>query len=456
MGLKGFSLVTALIAVVAYVVYQVLFAPLPPPKFDTTKYWGPSSRANRVEKTEVKPFKVDYTADVIAKLRNRLSEPLHLVEPLENVNFRYGFDKYMLEKLINYWRDDYLTRWDERQKYLNGLPQFTTTIQGLKIHFIHTKNQTVKAKNVIPLLLIHGWPGSVREFYEIIPKLNKAKDDTAYIVVAPSLPGYGFSEGASVPGLNPTEMAVVLRNLMISLGYNKFLVQGGDWGSLIGSSLATLFPENVIGYHSNMCAAMSPASTFKAFIASFYPSLFVPAEHADFFFPMGEKFAYLIEESGYFHLQATKPDTIGTALAHNPVGLAAYILEKFSTWTDKNNRDAKDGGLDKSYAKDALFDNLMLYYLTNSITTSMRLYAEAFGKQHFGLQIERVPVQVPTGCARFKHDLAHEFDWQLNVKFPKLIHSTYHRSGGHFAAMELPDVLYNDFTQFVKKLNITQ
>lgn len=121
----------------------------------------------------------------------------------------------------------------------------------------------------------------------------------------------GFSDGASVTGLNPTEMAVIFRNLMLRLGYNKFLIQGGDWGSLIGASLATIFPENVIGYHSNMCGTMSPASTLKAMIAKMYPSAFFPEEHADFFYPMGEKFSYLIEESGYFHIQATKPDTIG-------------------------------------------------------------------------------------------------------------------------------------------------
>lgn len=182
---------------------------------------------------------------------------------------------------------------------------------SLKIHFIHTKELTAKVKNVVPLLLLHGWPGSMREFYEIIPKLVRAKDDTAYIVVAPSLVGYGFSDAAAIQGMNPTEMAIVFRNLMVNLGYNQFLVQGGDWGSLIGSSLATLFPQNVIGYHSNMCASMGVSSTIKRFVASIYPSLFMPEEHIDFIFPAGEKFSFLMEESGYMHLQATKPDTIG-------------------------------------------------------------------------------------------------------------------------------------------------
>ncbi|XP_031630374.1 juvenile hormone epoxide hydrolase-like [Contarinia nasturtii] len=455
MGVKCFSITVAVVAVFAYIVYQTLLSPLPVPKINTTTYWGPSSQANRIEKSEVKPFKINYSADVISKLHNRLSEPLNLVEPLENVNFRYGFDKHKLEELVKYWRDEYLPKWDERQNFLNALPQYTTKIQGLNIHFIHTKDQTEKAKHVIPLLLLHGWPGSVREFYEMIPKLTKAKDNIAFVVVAPSLPGYGFSEAAKVPGMNPTEMAVILRNLMISLGYDRFLVQGGDWGSIIGSSLATIFPQNVIGFHSNMCTSGWVSSFFKSFIASFYPSLFVPAEYADFHFPLGEKFSYIMEESGYFHLQATKPDTIGIALTANPVGLLAYILEKFSTWTDMNNRDLIDGGLDKHYTKEALLDNIMIYYLSNSITTSVRLYAEGFGSKHLNLKIDRVPVQVPVGCARFKNDLAHELDWQLITKFPKLIHSTYHANGGHFAAMELPDVLYNDFLQFVKKLNVT-
>lgn len=143
-------------------------------------------------------------------------------------------------------------------------------------------------------------------------------------------------------------------------------------------------------------------------------------------------------------------------MSNNPVGLAAYILEKFSTWTVTNYRDTDDGGLDKHYTKDALFDNLMYYYLPNSITTSFRLYSEFATKRHFGLNINRVVTEVPTGCARFRYDLAHETDWQLSSKFKNLVHSTWHKKGGHFIALESPDVLYNDFIQFVKKLTVTK
>lgn len=146
----------------------------------------------------------------------------------------------------------------------------------------------------------------------------------------------------------------------------------------------------------------------------------------------------------------------GHALSNNPVGLAAYILEKFSTWTVMKYRDIDDGGLDKHFTKDALFDNLMYYYLTNSITTSVRLYSEFATKRHFGLNINRVPTNVPVGCARFRYDLAHETDWQLSSKFTNLVHSTWYQKGGHFIALELPDVLYTDFMQFVKKINVTK
>lgn len=139
-------------------------------------------------------------------------------------------------------------------------------------------------------------------------------------------------------------------------------------------------------------------------------------------------------------------------MTNNPVGLAAYILEKFSTWSKKEYRDTNDGGFEKHYSKDALFDNLMIYYLSNTITTSMRLYSEFATKANVNMKLERVPTSVPTGCARFKNDLAHELDWQLSSKYLNLVHSTYHRNGGHFIALELPDVLYNDFMQFITKL----
>lgn len=247
-------------------------------------------------------------------------------------------------------------------------------------------------------------------------------------------------------------MSIVLRNLMLRLGYDQFIVQGGDWGSIIGSSLTTLFPENVLGYHSNMCTTLAPMSTVKTIIASFYPKAFVPVEYVHFFYPYLPQLAEIVQETGYFHIQATKPDTIGTALTDNPIGLAAYVLEKFAVGTDHSFRSREDGGLTQYYTLDQLLHNLMFYTLGNAILTSQRLYAESFSGQGMRHQLDRVRTHVPTGCTRFRYDIGHTIDWALQEKFTNLIHSTYHTNGGHFAALQLPDVLAKDFMSFVKKL----
>lgn len=431
--------------------YRQKLGVLPKPDLDANFYWGPGSPT--AVDTSIRPFKINYGADVIEEMRAQLSDKAiaKLRDPLEGTTFNYGTNTKYLKTVLKYWRDDYLPKWTEKHEvFLNKFPQFKTKIQGLDIHFIHIKATAQRSKH-FPLLLLHGWPGSVVEFYDFVEQLQKEKS-LSFDIVLPSLPGYGFSEAAAKVGLNPVEMSVVFRNLMVRLGYKQFVVQGGDWGSIIGNSLATLYPENVLGYHSNMCSTMSPLATLKTVIASVYPKAFVPEEYTDFIYPALPKLANMVEESGYFHLQATKPDTIGAALTNNPVGLAAYILEKFSYWTDHSFRDLKDGGLTKYYTLDQLLHNLMFYALPNSIQTSQRLYAEAFSKNGLRYELDRVPMTVPAGCARFKYDLAHQIDWALQDKFTNLVHSTYHKNGGHFAALQFPETLVKDFVSFVRKL----
>uniref|UniRef100_A0A1L8DZ56 Epoxide hydrolase n=1 Tax=Nyssomyia neivai TaxID=330878 RepID=A0A1L8DZ56_9DIPT len=432
-------------------VYKQTFAPVPKPDLDVAAYWGPGDKASYKEDTAVHPFKISYSTEVINKLKTKLEDLPEFHPPLEGTNFEYGFNSQHLKQVIKYWKDGYLSKWNLRQDYLNKYPHFKTKIQGLDIHFIHVKPSKATGKPVLPILLMHGWPGSVVEFYAVIDRLQK-NTDYDFEMVVPSLPGYGWSQGSSKTGLGPAEIAVIMRNLMVRLGYPKFYIQGGDWGSLIGSNVATLFPENTIGYHSNMCAARPPTFAIKMFIASLHPTYFIPKDYVDFFYPFWSKFGFLLEESGYMHLQATKPDTIGTVLTGNPVGLAVYILEKFSTWTNKEYRDLPDGGLSKRFPMDAMLDNVMIYYLTNSITTSQRLYSEAFTYRQMGLSLDAVPTPVPFGCARFKHDLAQSTDWVLKDKYPNLLQSTYYNPGGHFAAMEVPDVLYKDLIDFIEKV----
>lgn len=211
--------------------------------------------------------------------------------------------------------------------------------------------------------MLHGWPGSVVEFYDLIPLLTTETKDKDYVfeVIAPSLPGYGFSEASHKQGLNFAEMAIIFQNLMSRLGKSKYYVQGGDWGAAIGTTMATYFPEHIMGYHSNMCSVMSPWANVKQFVSSYYPKYFVDDEkHVEYYYPIMNNMLELLKESGYMHIQSTKPDTIGTALTNNPIGLAAYILEKFSTWTNLAYRDLEDGGLGKYFSMDSLLDNLML------------------------------------------------------------------------------------------------
>lgn len=187
---------------------------------------------------------------------------------------------------------------------------------SLNIHYIHIKPTKTDGKTVVPLLLLHGWPGSVREFYDIFPLLTQPHPDSEFVfeVIAPSLPGFGWSEGAARKGFGSAENAVVMRNLMLRLGHNRFVIQGGDWGSIIGSHLATLYPENVIGYHSNFCMPKSLLSVLKLLVVSVWPTAFVDEKYVNQMFPLGEKLKLMLMESGSFHIQATKPDTLSKLL----------------------------------------------------------------------------------------------------------------------------------------------
>uniref|UniRef100_A0A182NAI9 Epoxide hydrolase N-terminal domain-containing protein n=1 Tax=Anopheles dirus TaxID=7168 RepID=A0A182NAI9_9DIPT len=451
---KVLFVVVSLISAVVFKQYRELAAPLPVPELDLKRYWGPGDVKQYKEDTAIKPFTVSYGEPVIEKLRAKLDDVPTLTPPLEGTAFEYGFNTDRLKEIIKYWRTTYLGKWGEREKYLNQFPHFHTQIQGLNIHFIHVKPKVPAGTKVLPVLLLHGWPGSVREFYDIIPKLTtKSKDkDFVFEVIVPSLPGYGWSQGSAKKGLSPSEVAIVMKNLMSRVGFEKFYIQGGDWGSLIGNVIATYFQENVLGVHLNMCSIMTPLSWPKSILASFRPSLFIDERYTEFYYPLGSKFASMIEESGYMHIQATKPDTIGTALQGNPVGLAAYILEKFSTWTNPAYRNLHDGGLEKFYKLDSLLDNVMIYYLTDSITTSQRIYAEAFGSEELKKEVDRIPTVVPAACAKFRHELFQQIDWVLKDHFVNLVQGNHFDDGGHFAAMQLPDVLYKDFVTFIASL----
>ncbi|KAL1131024.1 hypothetical protein AAG570_012262 [Ranatra chinensis] len=407
------------------------------------KYWGKGDP--KPDDSTIKPFKIKFSETMVQDLLRRLQNTRELTPPLEGAGFQYGFNSDYLKSIINFWKTEY--NFQERETFLNQYPQFKTQISGLNIHFIHAKPDKSKIGKVIPLLLLHGWPGSVREFYEMIPLLITPRTDEKFVfeVIAPSLPGYGFSDAASKQGLDVIQMAVIMKKLMDRLGYNKFYIQGGDWGSAIGQALSVVYPENVVAYHSNMCFIRTTKVHIKMLLSYFAPWLYAEDGQNE---RISQQPSFLIEESGYMHIQGSKPDTVGVALTDSPAGLAAYILEKFSTWTNPSWRSKPDGGLNH-YNKVNLLDNIMIYWVSGSITSSMRLYSEAFNKKSMQHPVNKVPVMIPTGCARFPSELVYIPRSILESAFPKLIRLTDMPKGGHFAAFEVPELLAEDFWQFV-------
>lgn len=305
---------------------------------------------------------------------------------------------------------------------------------------MHVKAHTNDESNrtVVPVLLLHGWTSSVREFYDLITLLMHPDDKSEYSfeIIVPSLSGFGWSEGSAKQGFGAFEQSILFRNLMLRLGHDRFYVHGSGLSSAIGSAMATIFPENIIGFHSTMCTVPTYLSLAKYLIAHAMPFYSKDAESKSEHSTFNEQFSLLIKEGGLVHLQATKPDTIGIVLSDNPVGLAAVILEKFTSYFDTIDRDA-------------ILDSLTIYALTNCFATSTRLFAETFSSRELSLHIPRVPTHVPTGCARFKNDIVHYTDWQLAEKYTNLVQSTHYKTGGQFAVMEVPEILYLDFLAFV-------
>ncbi|XP_076763245.1 juvenile hormone epoxide hydrolase 2-like [Xylocopa sonorina] len=415
--------------------------------------WG--SNKNEKASTEIRPFKINVSPTVLDDLKYRLAHRRSYTEPLENAAWTYGISSKFLNTILDYWKDKY--NWSERQALLNKYPQYITNIQGLDIHFYHIKPTNLpKDKNlkVLPLLLLHGWPGSIVEFQKIIPMLTTPRPNQSFVfeVIAPSLPGYGFSEGAVRPGMASAQISVILKNLMQRVGFKRFYVQGGDWGSVVAANMAALFPEKVRGLHLNMCNSMTLSNFIWLGIGTYFPSLIGVHENYSLFLPISKHISLLLNEFGYFHIQATKPDTLGVALTASPDGLAAYILEKFVASTYSTFKESNNDNMVGKFTFNELLDNLMIYWITNSSTTSIRLYAENLSSTYRALKIEQLPVEVPTGCAIFPKEIFSQPQSLLRNRYPNIIHYNIMPRGGHFAAFEEPTLLADDIFSFIKKI----
>ncbi len=380
----------------------------------------------------VEPFRIEVDEAMLTDLKQRLSRT-RLPGELPDTGWEYGSNLAYMGELLAYWRDHY--NWRKHETALNRFKHFKADIDGLKIHFICEEGRGPSPK---PLLLLHGWPGSICEFMDIIPMLidpaahgGDARD--SFTVIAPSLPGYGFSGPATARGMNIQTMADIFHKLMTeALGYKRFAAQGGDWGSAIVSRLGEAYQSNLYGIHINMIP-MSPAEGRKA------PDL-TPEEKVF----LGDIEKFRIAETGYQWIQGTKPQTLAYGLNDSPAGLCAWIVEKFRTWSDCH------GVIEDRFSKDQLLTNVMIYWVTQTINSSTRLYYEA--RHHPWRLKPGTRIETPTAVAMFPGELVRPpRHWAERIY--NVMRWTMMPSGGHFAAMEEPELLVNDIRAYFREMN---
>lgn len=341
--------------------------------------------------------------------------------------WRSGVGLSDLRRLVGYWLDRY--DWREQERRLNALPHFMAKVAGERVHFIHARGNGLRP----PLLLLHGWPGSFLEFEPLIAPLVADGHD----VVVPSLPGYAFSGRPREP-IGPRRVAAIFQRLMTDLfGAERYLVQGGDWGSGIGPRLAHDFPESCLGLHLNSIdlAAADAVPTSEAELA------------------WARRRATLRDqETGYSHEHRTRPQTLGVAMADSPVGVAAWILEKFGVWSDLPQTEDGSPDVWQVYSEDLLLTNIMLYVATGSFVTSTWIYQ---GEQH-ERSFEFAPgerVTVPTGVAAFPDPVFPPPPRSFAEKTYTIVHWAEMPAGGHFAALEQPELFLADLRAFIAQVS---
>ena len=377
-----------------------------------------------------RPFTLRVPDETLADLRARLDR-VRWPDEAPGAGWVHGTSLTYLRELVAYWRERY--DWRAHERRLNGWRQFTAPIGGIDIHFVHEPGV---GPAPLPLLLSHGWPGSIVEFERIIPMLTDparfgGDPADAFTVVAPSLPGYTLSFQPGQPRVGVVEIADLFATLMTDvLGYRRFGAQGGDWGAFITSCLGAAYPDRLAGIHVNLLAVRrdqaapaTPSAEEKAYLE--------------------ELAHWMREETGYMQIQGTKPQTLAYALTDSPVGLAAWIVEKFRAWSDCG------GDVERRFSKDVLLTNVMLYWVTGAIGSSFWPY---YARAHSAWPIsERRPVRVPTAYASFPREILHPpRAWAERVY--DIRRWTAMPAGGHFAALEEPEALAADVRAFFRPL----
>ena len=379
----------------------------------------------------IEPFTIDVPDSVLADLRERLARARMPDEP-EGVGWQLGMNQAYLRQLVDYWRDEF--DWRAQERRLNRFEQFKTTIDGLDIHFVHRRSPEPDA---FPLILTHGWPGTFAEFDKVIepltdPVAHGGRAEDAFHVVAPSIPGYGFSDRPPRLGYGRDRTGAIFAELMARLGYERYGAQGGDLGAGISRWLAANDAEHVAGLHLNLCTAGPPDPDD--------PTAGVPPAEVAL---MEERAAFWTdEERGYSHMHGTKPQTLGYSLNDSPVGLAAWIVEKYRSWCDC------DGNPETRFSKDDLLTTLTIYWATETATSAARYYYEG---RHGANSPDPARIEVPTACAAFPGEFRFTPRRWLEARY-NLVRFTMMPSGGHFAASEEPALFVDDLRAFFRDL----
>ncbi|KAM8852080.1 epoxide hydrolase 1 [Synchiropus picturatus] len=414
-------------------------------------WWGEGEQPAQ-EDREIHPFEVTTSDEEIQDLHQRIDR-MRYTKPLKDSKFHYGFNSNYLKQVASYWRHQF--DWKKQVAILNKYPHFKTNIEGLDVHFVHVRARPRPNQKVIPLMLVHGWPGCFFEFYKILPLLTEGTQSIVFEVVCPSIPGFGYSEAPHKQGFSSLDAARIFLKLMERLGFSQFYLQGGDFGSMVTTNMAQMKPECVKGLHLNMLNLSGGFKVLMSLLIGRYLPFLVGLTKEDVqrMFPFYDKcISLMLQEGGYLFIQATKPDTVGCGVNDSPLGLAAYILEKFSTATNVEYRDLEDGGLERKFSLDDLLTVIMIYWSSASIVSSMRFYKENM-KSNPGKRIDaKVGIYVPTGVAAFPNEVTHIPKSWAEIRFRDIRSYTFMPSGGHFAAMEEPQLLANDVYQFVKKV----
>ena len=382
---------------------------------------------------EIKPFKLKIKDNEIEDLYTRLSNT-RLPDQAPGEPWKTGTDLKWFKKLLEYWKNDF--DWKTSESKLNSFPQFKTEISDIDVHFLHCEG---KGKKNIPLLLMHGWPGSVFEFLDIIPMLTDPKrfgiqSDIAFHVIAPSLPGFGLSFKAFQKRFGVEEIGDCLKDLMVEvLGYDEFCIQGGDWGSMIGARISYKYPDNILGLHLNMLPL----------IRNYGPEHIMLPEEQDYIDQINK---WKPEGMGYQAIQGSRPQTLAYALSDSPSGLAAWICEKFYEWTDCN------GNPENSLSFDKMLANICLYWFSGAIGSSFWPYYARNKRPWFVPTGETV--KVPVGYCEFPKEMLRPKKILAEKTYIDIKRWSEMEQGGHFAAFENSEVLAKEMFIFFNALKL--